>query len=177
MFVGKHLTYEQMSALNGVTSDLTVYTQRGIELANTIYGRAGIDIELDSLEEIFSQVFDDSKTTGNFKLQKDGKYHEMVIPTLYGGKLVTTAASYGRERTRGAKEYQLYVGDIMIGSERGVNYAYMYIGSNRLLNLQTGKVVCNAALDDALISGWGMERYVFLRPAACSDYDVTPPIE
>ena len=65
----------------------------------------------------------------------------------------------------------------MVGSERGVTSAYMYLGTNRLLDLRTGRMLTGAALDDALVSGWGMERYVFLRPAACNDYDVTPPLE
>jgi hypothetical protein len=54
----------------------------------------------------------------------------------------------------------------------------MYLGTNRLLDLRTGRVLTGAALDDALISGWGMERYVFLRPAAVyNDCDPTPPLE
>ncbi len=178
VFVGRHLTDTQQQALRDAAVDMTVYTARGMELANEIYKNAGIDVELASLEEIFTQVFADSKTAGCFKLQKEGTYPAMIVPTLYGGKLVTNSSRFGRERTRGAKEYQLYVGDIMVGSERGANSAYMYIGDNRLLDLQMGRVLSNAALDDALVSGWGMERYVFLRPAAVyNDIDPTPPLE
>ena len=177
VFVGRHLTDAQQQALTDAAADMTVYTARGTELANEIYSSAGMDIRLDGIEEIFSRVFADSKTAGYFKLQHSGTYPSMIIPTLYGGKLVINSSGFGRERTRGAKEYQLYAGDIMIGSERGVTSAYMYLGTNRLLDLRTGRLLTGAALDDALVSGWGMERYVFLRPAACNDYDVTTPLE
>ena len=169
IFVGKHLSDDLQNLLSVKTADLSGFSQRGIELANALYACAGINIDLPDIDQLFDNLLAPSSAPGNFKLKKDGEYAGMIIPTLYGGRLMQNSPMFERERTRGVKEYQLYAGDIMIGSETGHNYAYMYLGKNRLLDLFSGRVLASSVLGDALMSGWGMERFVFIRPMADID--------
>lgn len=172
VFIGRHLTDIQQGALSSQTSNMSAYTQRGMELANILYKNAGIDAELLSLEEMLTQVFEQKGALDAYKLVKQGKYQEMVIPSFYGGRQVYTSSHYARERTRGVKEYQLYIGDIMIGSEYDKNYAYMYAGRGRIIDLLSGKSLAGTDVQDILMSGWGMEMFAFIRPAAVyNDYD------
>ncbi|MBQ2866221.1 MAG: DUF11 domain-containing protein [Clostridia bacterium] len=172
VYIGKHLTSAQSASLMAESGKLSSYTERGMELANALYKNAGIDISLPSVEDIFDQILAPSnQVEGQYRVLREGEYFEMLIPTLYGGSFVRNSPLYDSERTRGAKSYQLYIGDIMIGEEKGTYYAYMYAGAGRVIDLMSGKALANASANDAIISGQGMYRFLFIRPSAVyNDY-------
>ncbi|MBR5139767.1 MAG: DUF11 domain-containing protein, partial [Clostridia bacterium] len=101
VFIGRTLTEAEQQRVKEIALALVEEKDEvGVSLANKIYR------ELFGIESFFGNDFDDLRS-GIFvsygsikKIAVDGKYADMIAPTLYGGKSVVNSDRFLGERTR-----------------------------------------------------------------------------
>ncbi|MBE6592723.1 MAG: DUF11 domain-containing protein [Ruminococcaceae bacterium] len=108
----------------------------GLELANAIYERAGLDApfaEEDSFKNVIYGVA--SKYNGSssyIKLASSGKYRDLLVEGLYGGRYFYTAArdyiNRNNVRTRLLKPDDLVAGDVILAKSSTAEKVYVYDG-------------------------------------------------
>ena len=97
----------------------------------------------------------------NKDLATEGKFADMVAPTLFGGHKVAGIGFLG-ERTRMPREKNLIIGDILYLQDSPNAYSYMYAGNGTFIDLHTGEEVASYGCLEVAI-GW--EEFVIFRPS------------
>ena len=168
VYVGRHLTADQMSAVTAAADKQAAATQRGIALAEKIYADAGITVTVDGVSATLNEVFSlYGNTTTHYVLNTANKYMSLIAPTMYGGYYVGTSNYYyGSRRTSGILAVQMYVGDILMCVEAGKEQSNIYTGNNKVMDLNSGKILDLMETRDALMSPCGYDRFVVIRPGA-----------
>ena len=111
-----------------------------------------------SISEVRSSLFLGSGTEKT--LATDGKFAEMVAPTLYGGKNVVNSTRFDGERTRMPWERNLVVGDILFFATS--SRFYMYIGDGKFMDMNTFK---QRDAFERLEETIGWKEFAILRPS------------
>lgn len=150
---------------------------KGLTLVNKIY-KDGIGVE-----KIFSDTDIEEVLTGedgifyfdpygavaisgarDHQLNKTGKYHDMLVPTLYGGRSFLQRSWCNR--TRLAREHNLVIGDILIRKTLEQNQIFIYAGDDVFYNLTDGfskdTLSVKQRLETCLATG---NCYAVLRPS------------
>ncbi len=169
-YVRRTLTAEEQDALVAAFNELNASgtTLRNLELVNELYKtvlgieNAFADTDFETVTEGAEGIFEKltasntSNGTGNlsngkqgYQANVDGAYNDLVAPGLYGGR---NLASKGNEniRTELAKSEHLVVGDVLIGRTSTATTAYLYLGGDYFINLNTlanDSVTVNARLE------------------------------
>ena len=152
-------------------------TLKGLALVNEIYKRAlgveGIfaDTALltvtEGAEGIFTTEGVNKLSNGNqpFTLSSSGKYLDMLIPSLFGGRLLSTGHRDNR-RTAMAVESNLVIGDVVLGRTLSSTSVFMYVGGDNFLNLGNGIATDTLTVKERLerIPGYG-NYYAIVRPS------------
>lgn len=169
IYVGGNLNAEEQAKIYDAASKVSGGSATGLALAKQIYASAGIACDIGTETEIMSSIF---KTTtraiGHFELNTSSEYMKILAPTMYGGNMVYTNTNlYDGDRTKGPMLTQLMAGDIVICKEGNTYASYLFVGQNKAMDLNAGKV---AILDligtrDALFSTLGYNQFVIIRPA------------
>ncbi len=159
VFVGRTLTVDEQKALVEAVYACINKDLKGSDLVDKIYETAfGIeDVFGASIAEVRSALFlgDSPKT-----LADEGKFAEMVAPTLYGGKTVADSTRFLGERTRMPWERNLIIGDVLFFSTS--SRFYMYIGDGKFMDMETFKVRdAFERLEETI--GW--QEFAILRPS------------
>ncbi len=149
---------------------------KGFEIVNKVYKNA-LGVENIFTDTEFKTVYSGSldgvfysygpvalNGVTSHRLTSEGKYRDMLIPTLYGGRnYVTTAWS---NRTRLAREHNLVVGDILIRKTTQQEQIFIYAGDGKFYNLTDGFALdaysANVRLETCLATG---NSYAILRPS------------
>ena len=166
IYVGKHLTVQQMYDVAGAANGASAMTQRGVELAEAVYAAAGLALDLPETNELLGSLFKQYNSTTHYELNTDSEYIDMVVPVMYGGYLCLTSELYAGERTYGIFSNQIYAGDLLIAREKTTTCAYLMLDGNRILNLSSGKIVYGAESKEILLSLIGRDVFAVLRPSA-----------
>ena len=173
IFVGKRLDAQQQASLVTEMEKIKSADVYGTALAVQIYASAGITVQLDSEEDIFSGLFKIYNNSANhFELNIESKYLNLIAPTMYGGyQVVNTKSLYDGLRTKGPQVNQLMVGDIVLMTEKGKTSCYMVLDTNRLVSLNKGKVGALTIQESrtAIMETLGNDKFVVIRPAANID--------
>ena len=98
----------------------------------------------------------------NKDLATEGKFADMVAPTLYGGHKVAESPRFLGERTRLPRERNLIIGDVLYLQDSPDAYSYMYIGNGKFIDMHTGE---EADAYDCLEVSLGWEEFAILRPS------------
>ena len=112
------------------------------------------------VEKLHSVIF-----LRSYTLDKKGDYFSIIVPGIYGGRLVATSEKFDRSRTRLVTPAQLIVGDVIIVKEsfkKDTCYSYLY-GGDALYKID-GTTVTETSLDvlETLIS---YDFFTVLRPS------------
>ncbi len=164
IYVGKHLTEKEMSAVRMACYSASGMTRRGTELACALYGAAGINVDLPEASALLDSLFVQYKETKHHTLNQSSEYIGMVAPTMYGGYRCLTSELFDKTRTYGIFGNQIYPGDILIAREKTTVYAYMLMEEKQLLDLTSGKILYNLDAHDTLLSLLGRDVFAVLRP-------------
>ena len=180
VFVGRTLTQEEQQILLDAVKNLNT-TQRGMELANTLFNKIpGMENLLaDSSETIQNNIF---TPIGDYlRLTMESGYIDMVIPGMFGGRSVVQRNAtldmkdildrYENIRTRLPYADQLMVGDILVATvsvKTNEQKLYMYTGET-MLDLLSGDTLSfedsNACLEKTL----AYHHFAILRPSLMLD--------
>ena len=160
IFVGRTLTEAEQQALVEAVYACINGSEKDDALVDKIYKTAfGVDgIIGASMSEVRSSLFLGSGTAKT--LATDGKFAEMVAPTLYGGKNVANSTRFDGERTRMPWERDLVVGDILFFATS--SRFYMYIGDGKFIDMQTFK---ERDAFERLEETIGWQEFAVLRPS------------
>ena len=112
------------------------------------------------IEKIHSVIYELS-----FMLNKKGEYFKMVVPYIYGGRLVATSEMFDRGRTRLVTPSQLVIGDVIIVKESYKNdtcYSYLY-GGDKLYKIDGTNVT--EVSNDILETIISYDFFTVLRPS------------
>ena len=84
---------------------------------------------------------------------------------MYGGYYTAVSPEYDKLRTRGMQSTQLMAGDILLASVKDKVSSYLYVGGNRILELD-GKpeLLTLAETKDLLLSMMGYDKFIVIRP-------------
>ncbi len=150
VLINRTLSQEEQTKIADAIKKVDAKTSlKGLELINEVYKNAlGVenvfadtDVEtvLTGEDGVFNITVNVDATLSYHKLNAAGKYRDMMVPTLYGGR------SFYRfdwcDRTRLAKEHYLVVGDVLIRKRLGENQIFIYAGEGKFYNLSKGCVV------------------------------------
>ena len=178
--VGKTLTDTQQTALIQAYKDAVANGTEltGLALVNELYKQAT------GVENIFASTTHKTVTEGTegcfvfyttnasssvFKLNPDGDYAKLLVPSLYGGYRLW-ASEFANDRTRLAKEQDLQIGDVLLGrvstSVSSVTRPiYLYLGE------EIGFINMNSLQPDTVSVSVRLERllaydyyYAIMRP-------------
>ncbi len=135
--VANTLTAEQQEAIKTATQELIAEgtTLRDFEFVNAVYERAlGVENIFESTDSLViatdetDGVFDTTGTTATpYWLATEGKYREMVAPTMYGGRKVDSNL-WDKNRIRLPKPEHMVVGDVLIYRTSSATNIYFYNG-------------------------------------------------
>lgn len=137
VYVGRTLTETEQKAILEAVYACINKGVKGAELVDLIYKTAlGVDgIIGTSISDVCSAIF---LTSGDKKaLATEGKFAQMIAPTLYGGKNVLNSNRFYGERTRFVWERNLVVGDVLIYAAS--SRFYMYVGDGKFVDMETFK--------------------------------------
>ena len=169
--IGKHLSNEQQQAVCDNAGKLEGDTACGTALAEKLYSLFGEKICLDSAEDILSDLFAPYKgeSDTHFELNSQGKYFNMLVPIMYGGRYVDTSEKYLGMRTDGIFAHQIMAGDILICTENADNSGaevYIFCGKNILAADKNGaRLLTEQQTADVLMSVMGYYKFALVRPA------------
>ena len=166
VYIGKHLSMQQMNAVANAGSQVSNMSQRGTELAEALYTAAGLKLELADAGALLDSLFVQYKDTTHFELDTDSEYIDMVVPVMYGGYLCLSSELYAGERTYGIFANQIYAGDLLVAREKTKTYAYLKLDGNRMVDLSSGKILYGADAKETLLSLIGRDVFAVLRPSA-----------
>ena len=161
-YVGNTLTAEEQARLVEIVNTAKSSGKTGVALANLIYE------ELLGVEDILGYDVEDlrdglfTKFASNFKIATEGKYADMIAPSLFGGKVVNDTDRFDGERTRMPRERNLIVGDILFLQSDTSGYLYIYIGNGEMIDLQKLTV---RDVDERLEETIGWQRFAIIRPS------------
>jgi len=166
VYVGKHLSAEQQKAVEYAATNIGTRELKGCELAQAIYANAGMDIRLDSAEEILKGLYKPYKNKAAYHKEMNLKssYVDMIAPTMYGGHYVANTDRF-YSRTRAVTAMGIMVGDIVICMDGSTAHSYMYIGKNKVMDLERYTVFDPLKSDSILMSIIGYDKFAVLRPA------------
>ena len=156
----------------------------GIALVNAIYKEAGLDLpftnangESLTLSEVGASIFADAFAGTDKKsvwtLNTSGEYHGMLVGGLYGGRRMFTTQGYTptekicSDRARLVREQSLDIGDIIVVKFSDSTALYMYVGTDKLLNLSSSTIKEDSYdIDDRLARLIAVGNYfAVLRPS------------
>jgi len=170
LFVRNTLTEEDGKKVTDATYSAVKEDANEIARANKIYkdalGKEAVFTQatLEELKEAIWVTGEDNK----IRLNNEGQYRSMVVPTLWGGRKLYTerwefklgAADY---RTELVREKNLVKGDIIATYLGEEGTLYVYTGADKLVNLKTGEEITNITpFLDALICD---DLFAVLRPS------------
>lgn len=178
-YVRNTLTAEEQAkiveAVEALREEGTTLT--GIALINEIYYRAlGTQSIFDSTdlltitegeEGIFTTEGLDVLSSGRqpFTLSSEGKYLDILVPSLFGGRLLSTPFNDNR-RTSLAVKSNLVIGDVVLGKTLSSTVIFMYVGADNFLNVTNGLNVDTLTAKARLerLPGYG-NYYAIVRPS------------
>ena len=163
VFIGRTLTEEEQQTVKDVAIRLVEEkSATGVELANLIYK------ELFGVENFFGSDFSELRA-GLFlphgsvkKIASEGKFADMIAPTLYGGKSVVNSDRFLGERTRMPWERNLIIGDVLFLQGKTSKNVYIYVGDGEFLDLQR---FTKRDVFDRLEETIGWQEFAILRPS------------
>ena len=161
-YVGNTLTAAEQARLIEIVNTAKSSGKTGVALANLIYEELlGVeDILGYDVEDLRNGLF--TKFASNFKIATEGKYADMIAPSLFGGKIVNDTDRFDGERTRMPRERNLIVGDILFLQSDTSGYLYIYIGNGEMIDLQKLTV---RDVDERLEETIGWQRFAIIRPS------------
>ena len=162
IYITKRLDEESCSNIGRAAESMLDSTRRGVVLANSIYQKAGLTLDLPEAEEIITSLF---YNNGGYKLKQTSEYYKMVAPNLYGGN--KTAGNDDKKGVRNQfLDYNLMAGDILVCQENNTYYVYMCIGEGKIINLNSAKLTIleGKAYNSIIYSVYGRNLYAVLRP-------------
>lgn len=83
---------------------------------------------LDILFNVYKKIQDYA-----YEIDKDSKFYNLLVPSIYGGRLVKTSSLFDGYRTRLVYPNQLIIGDVIIAKEKlktSICEAYVFAGEN-----------------------------------------------
>ena len=170
VYINKNVSNEIGEKMFKSAEDVKKYSQTGLDLAKQIYADAGLTIQLDTAENIihgsFKAYVRNNKTyNSHYELDPASPYFKMIVPTMYGGYYTAVSPEYDKLRTRGMQSTQLMAGDILLASVKDKVSSYLYVGGNRILELD-GKpeLLTLAETKDLLLSMMGYDKFIVIRP-------------
>ena len=141
--VGKTLNETQQAALIQAYENLAANgtSLTGLDLVNELYKQAtGVEnifastthkTVTEGTDGCFVYYTKDTSSSSVYKLNPDGAYAKLLVPSLYGGYRLW-ASEFENDRTRLAKEQDLQIGDVLLGrvsSTASVTRPiYLYLG-------------------------------------------------
>lgn len=157
----KRLSDAEMQKLEEVCKKLWNSEVDGIELAEEIFKKAGIIIDLPTASEISANLF---KLDGkNFSLNTKNQCYAYVVPHLYGGY-----KTKGEDTLKGVRnkfiDYSLITGDIIICRESTSVKAFMCVGEGKIISLMgDSEVYTGDEYNEIIYSVFGNDAYAVLR--------------
>lgn len=164
-YVGRTLTADEQAKIVQAIKDIRAEgtTLKDLALVNEIYKRAlGVDnifastnflTVTEGSEGIFTSSGLDKTSEGAqpYTLSDSGKYRDMLAPSLFGGRLLSTAHQDGR-RTRLPIEDNFVIGDVILGRTLSSTVIFMYVGDGQFV------IIGNGISYDSLSASDRMER-------------------
>ena len=164
-YVGRTLTAAEQAKIVQAIKDIRAEgtTLKDLALVNEIYKRAlGVNnifastnflTVTEGSEGIFTSSGLELTSEGAqpYTLRDSGKYRNMLAPSLFGGRLLSTAHQDGR-RTRLPIEDNFVVGDVILGRTLSSTVIFMYIGDGQFV------IIGNGISYDSLDASTRMER-------------------
>ena len=134
IYVRNTLNFTQQQKIVKEISNFTNNTSylKDVDIINSVYSNVlGKPTKLNGsyneiIEKLHSVIYQLS-----FTLNKKGEYFNMIVPYIYGGRLVATSEKFDKGRTRLVTPSQLVIGDVIIVKEShktDVCYSYIYAG-------------------------------------------------
>ena len=172
VMVGKHLSESKQKQAAEVLESLRGANEQDTALVERAYSLLGEDIRLDSSKDILSSIFVPYKGVSgtHFELAQSGRYIDMLVPIMYGGRYVDSSDRYPlRRRTAGIFTDEIMAGDLLICTEDAKNTSnrlYIFGGINLLEITPDGaKLLYDREMDEVLMGIMGYYKFALIRPA------------
>ena len=169
--VGKHLSESKQKQVAEVLESLRGANEQDTALVERAYSLLGEDIRLDSSKDILSSIFVPYKGVSgtHFELAQSGRYIDMLVPIMYGGRYVDSSDRYPlRRRTAGIFTDEIMAGDLLICTEDAKNTSnrlYIFGGINLLEITPDGaKLLYDREMDEVLMGIMGYYKFALIRP-------------
>ena len=171
VMIGKHLSESKQKQVAQVLESFAGANEQDTELVKRVYSLLGEDIKLDSAKTILDGIFVPYKNVSgtHFELAQSGRYIDMLVPIMYGGRVVDSSDRFPlRRRTAGIFVDEIMAGDVLICAEdekNTVTRMYIFGGLNMLEIAPDGaKLLYNEDIDKVLMGVMGYCKFALIRP-------------
>ena len=172
VMVGKHLSDAKQQAVAQTIESLRGANEQDTALVKRLYSLMGEKADIGSAKEILDGIFVAYKGVSDthFELAQSGKYIDMLVPIMYGGRVVDSSDRFPlRRRTAGIFTDEIMAGDVLLCSEDEKNTAvtvYVFGGINMLkVTPQGAQVLYGDEIDNVLMGVMGYCKFALIRPA------------
>ena len=172
IMVGKHLSADKQQAVAQAIESLRGANEQDTALVKRLYSLIGEKADIGSAKEILDGIFVPYKGVSDthFELAQSGKYIDMLVPIMYGGRVVDSSDRFPlRRRTAGIFTDEIMAGDVLLCAEDTGNTAvtvYIFGGINMLkITPQGAQVLYGDEIDDVLMGVMGYCKFALIRPA------------
>ena len=124
-------------------------------------------------------IYKQTETKDYYKVNTSSEIYGMVAPKLYGGLDVTYPVFYlDNEIVRLITKANISIGDVMMGIDGDKTVAYIYVGGNDFVTINSTDKVCttvsmttDSAFNSAniLVTFFAYDKYVVLRPSMAAN--------
>ena len=173
VYIAKHLSADRSKKVADAIETLKGANEQDTALVRRLYDLIGKKADVGSAKEILDGIFVPYKGVSDthFELAESGKYIDMLVPIMYGGRYVDSSDRFPlRRRTAGIFDYELMPGDVLICSDDhngNSTQVYVFGGINMLKASKEGaQVLYNEDVDNVLMGVMGYYKFAVIRPAA-----------
>ena len=172
IMVGKHLNADKQKAVAAAVESLKGANEQDTALVKRLYSLIGEKADLGSAKEILDGIFVPYKGVSDthFELAQSGRYIDMLVPIMYGGRVVDSGERFPlRRRTAGIFTDEIMAGDVLLCAEDEKNTAvsvFVFGGVNMLKVTPTGaEVLYGDDIDNVLMGVMGYCKFALIRPS------------
>ena len=161
IYITKTLTTKQQKQIYDICRLLDTFVKDPApEIAEKVYERIGLTIDLPYESTLISSIFEGKKS--EYTLDMSSKCYKMVVPTLYGGYRTYGEVYDKGERTRNF-HYNMMIGDLLVFKEGSLGI-YMYAGDGQLADLENRTLLSETESKKIMTAVFGRDMWAVLRP-------------
>lgn len=170
VYIANHPNKDEAEAINDACKSLEGTECEAVQLAEKVYAKANLTIDAKDCADILANALKSHKGTDtHFELDTEGKYFDIIVPTMYGGRYVATSPAFSKVRTSGIFAHELFAGDVIIASDdaKGEDLKiFLYGGEGICLTVEDGKIkiLAGEECDKVLMSLVAYYKFITVRP-------------